>query len=469
MARGLAAGEISSRELTEDFLRRSERWQRTLNAYIEITGDRALATAKRIDALRCRGEKLGPLAGIPMALKDNISTRGVATTCASRVLAGYIPPYDAAVVEKLGDCPLLGKANLDEFAMGSSNSTSAYGPACNPWDPARSPGGSSGGSAALVAAGCAPFSLGTDTGGSVRQPAAFCGVTGFKPSYGRVSRWGLLPLAPSLDQVGVLTPSVEDCALVLQEIAGHDSRDATSAGMSVPDYRAALGTEVSGLKIGLCPEVLADCSRGVGSALAGAARELEKGGGQIISVSLPFLEEAMGAYLLIASAEAASSLARYDGVAYGYRPLSPTLAEMYLGSRVFGPEVLRRLLLGVCSQGKGGGNYELGQRVRRAIVSRLDALFGQVDLLLLPVVSHPAFRLDEEPDPLAMHYNDLYSIPANLAGLPALALPCGFSEGLPLSLQLMAPRFREDLLLAAGSWWQRRTDWHHRRPREVCS
>lgn len=470
MSEAMQSGRLKARELTEYCLDRSERLQGKFNCYISITRERALETADRVDGLRRQGRELSALAGIPMALKDNISTKGVATTCASKVLAGYIPPYDATTVQKLAESPLLGKANMDEFAMGSSSLTSAFGPVGNPWDLKRSPGGSSGGSAALVAAGCAPFSLGSDTGGSIRQPAAFCGVTGFKPSYGRVSRRGLLPLASSLDQIGTLTRSVEDSAPVLQAICGYDPGDSTSARQLVPDFAAALREDVSDLVIGLPTEIMDRCpDKGISAAVEAAALELERGGAKIRWVSMPYEQESLAAYMLIATAEAASNLARYDGVAYGYRHCAVSLEEMYTGSRIFGDEVCRRLMLGTFSLSADSGCscYELGQRARQQISSHLDKLFMEVDMLLLPASPFVAFRLDEELDPLMMYYNDIYAIPANLAGLPAVSVPCGESGGLPIGMQMMAPKFREDLLLRAGYTWQRRTDWHRRCPREV--
>lgn len=461
-------GEFSARELTEHFLNRSEEQQGRLNAYIAITKDKALATAARVDERCRRGEKLGPLAGIPMALKDNIATAGIATTCASKVLANYVPPYDATVVQRLADCPLLGKANMDEFAMGSSGRTSAFGPIRNPWDPSRSPGGSSGGSAALVAAGCTPFSLGSDTGGSVRQPAAFCGVTGFKPSYGRVSRLGLVALASSMDQIGILTRSVADCALLLQAICGHDPADTTSARVKVPDFSAALNEGVSALTLGLPREIMNHCQdKDIAGAVETAAGELEKAGAKIRWVSMPDAEEVMAAYQLIAACEGASNLARYDGVAYGYRYQASSWEEMYRGSRTFGEEVRRRVLLGTYALGAAESPYELAGRVRQRVNAHLEDLFRVVDLLLLPTTPFVPFPLDQELDPFAMHLNDIYAIPANLAGLPALSVPGGEKEGLPLGLQLMAPKFREDLLLRVGYTWQCRSDWHLRHPKEV--
>jgi aspartyl-tRNA(Asn)/glutamyl-tRNA(Gln) amidotransferase subunit A len=468
LSQEMQAGRLTATELTEYYLERSERLQPTINGYISLTRDKAVATAGHVDSLRRQNRELSPLAGIPMAVKDNIAVRGAATTCASKVLADYISPYDATAVEKLAHCPLLGKANMDEFAMGSSSLTSAFGPVANPWDSKRSPGGSSGGSAALVAAGCAPFSLGTDTGGSIRQPAAFCGVTGFKPSYGRVSRRGLLPLAPSLDQIGTLTRSVEDAALVLQEICGYDPGDPASARQDVPDFSACLVDDVSGLALGLPREILESCpDSSTSEAVEEAARKFAQAGAKVSWVSMPYTDESLAAYMLIATAEAASSLARYDGVAYGYRHSSSTLEEMYTGSRIFGAEVRRRLMLGTYNLGPDCSGYELGQQARKHISRHLEELFSQVDLLLLPAAPYIAFPLEEELDPLAMYYNDVYSIPANLAGLPALALPCGESRGLPIGMQMMAPRFREDVLLRAGYTWQCRSDWHLRRPREV--
>lgn len=470
LAAELAAGNISSRELTAYFLACGEGQQKALNAYITITRERALATADRVDRERRQGRKLCPLAGIPMALKDNLSTKGVPTTCASRVLAEYIPPYDATVVAMLADCPLLGKANMDEFAMGSSGQTSAFGAPINPWDHQRSPGGSSGGSAALVAVGCAPFSLGSDTGGSVRQPAAFCGVTGFKPSYGRVSRYGLLPMAPSLDQVGILTRTVADSAIVLQAISGHDPADLTSSSLPVPDYTQALTEDISGLTIGLCLEIQTSCpDKEISLAVEVAARGLEAAGAKIEWVSMPYFDESLAAYMLIATAEAASSLAKYDGVAYGYRRSAPTVEKMYVGSRAFGAEVRRRLLLGTFSLWQGGDNYsyEAGQRIRRHIGAHLTELFSAVDLLLLPATPSVAFASEDTPDPHMMHFNDAYSIPANLAGLPAISLPCGQQQGLPIGMQLWAPRFREDMLFRVGYAWQQLSDWHKSLPGEA--
>jgi len=461
---------LSSRELTHYYLERSEKLQPKLNGYISITQEQALETAAQVDQLCSQGQELGTLAGIPGAIKDNISTQGVPTTCASRVLAEYIPPFDATVVKKLAHSPMLGKASLDEFAMGTGNLTSAFGPVRNPWDLERVPGGSSGGSAALVAAGCAPFSLGSDTGGSIRQPASYCGVTGLKPTYGRVSRNGLIAFASSLDQIGPFAWTIEDCALVLQAICGHDPGDATSAAVDVPDFTAYLHNDVSGLRIGLPQETFSNCPHpDTAKVVLRAAGELEKAGAELSWVSMPYEKEVMAAYILVATAEASSNLARFDGVNFGYRGAGENLEEMYTSSRRFGNEVSRRLVMGTfaLSQKQCGECYELGQRARQLVDSHLGNIFQQVDVLLLPTAPSPAYKLDEGQDPLTAYYNDIYTIPANLAGLPAASLPCGESEGLPIGMQLMAPKFREDLLLRVGYTWQCCSDWHLRRPQEV--
>lgn len=459
---------LSSVELTQYYLERSKKYQGDINGYIAITEDLALAKARQVDEQLAKGES-GPLAGIPVAVKDNIVTRGVPTTCASRVLEGYKSPFDAAVVERLASSPLLGKVSLDEFAMGSANKTSAFGPVRNPWDLRFVPGGSSGGSAALVAAGCAPFSLGSDTGGSIRQPAAFCGVTGFKPTYGLVSRRGLVAFASSLDQIGPIARSIADCALVLQAICGHDPADATSAAREVPDFSASLVTDVRGLRLGLPRENFANCDGEVAGSVERAAGELEKAGAQIKWVSMPYQGEVLTAYMLIAAAEAASNLARFDGVKYGYRGEGQTLEEMYTSSRVFGTTVRRRLMLGTFSlaQEECSECYERGRRLGLLIARHLSGLFQECDVLLLPTSPTTAFALEEDQDSLASYYNDIFTIPANLAGLPAVSLPCGLSKGLPIGMQLMAPRFREDLLLRVGHTWQTITDWHLRRPQGV--
>lgn len=458
---------LSCTELTQYYLERSKKYQESLNTYITITEELALAVAGRVDAQK---DWNGPLAGIPVAVKDNICTQGVPTTCASRVLEGYVPPFNATAMEKLATSPLLGKANMDEFAMGSANETSAFGPVHNPWDLRCVPGGSSGGSAALVAAGCAPFSLGSDTGGSVRQPAAFCGVTGFKPTYGRVSRWGLVATASSLDQIGPITRSIADCALVLQAICGHDPSDATSARKEVPDFSASLNKDVKGIRIGLPREIFSACpNRQVSAAVEKAAQELERAGAKVDWVSMPNTGEVLTAYMLIVGAEAYSNLARFDGVGYGLRGAGKTIEEMYISSRAFGETVRRRLILGAFALDTGNCAecYEGGRRTGLVIAQHLDNLFQDCDVILLPTTPSTAFALEEDQDSLAAYNNDIYTIPANLAGLPAVSVPCGESLGLPIGMQLMAPRFREDHLLRVGYTWQCLTNWHLRWPRGV--
>jgi aspartyl-tRNA(Asn)/glutamyl-tRNA(Gln) amidotransferase subunit A len=470
MLQMLDSKQISARELTEHYLERSIKYQPQLNGYITITGDLALETAARVDVLREQGAERGLLAGIPVAFKDNLATRGLRTTCASKLTENYVPPFDATVVVKLADSPMLGKANLDEFSMGSANENSAFGPVRNPWDLERVPGGSSGGSAALVAAGCVPFSLGSDTGGSIRQPASFCGVTGFKPTYGRVSRKGLVAFASSLDQVGPITRSAEDCALVLQAICGHDPGDATSTTVPVPNFLASICNDVKGLRIGLPREIFAQCpDEDICTAVDSAARELERAGAVLSWVSMPYEREVLAAYMLIGTAEASSNLARFDGVGFGFRGKGKTLEDMYTSSRIFGTEVRRRIMLGTFALGTNNCTecYERGQRARQVITNHLNSIFQEVDVMLLPTSPSTAFKLGADKDSLAMYYNDIYAIPANLAGIPAVSVPCGESKGLPIGMQFMAPRFREDLLLRAGHTWQCLSDWHLRSPKGV--
>ena len=467
LIQSLSSRRVSARELTEHYLERSLKLQPKINGYITITRDLALKTADRIDEHRSQGVEPGLLAGVPVAFKDNLITRGVRTTCASRILENFVPPFDATVVEKLVNSPMLGKASLDEFAMGSANESSVFGPVRNPWDLLRVPGGSSGGSAALVAAGCAPFSLGSDTGGSIRQPASFCGVTGFKPTYGRVSRKGLVAFSSSLDQIGPIARSVEDCALVLQAICGHDPGDATSAAVKVPDFLSSIRNDVKGLRIGLPREVIAQCPDiEIGAAVNAAARELEKAGAKLSWVSMPYEREVLAAYMLIGTAEASSNLARFDGVGFGFRGEGTSIDEMYTSSRGFGDEVRRRIMLGTFALGTDNCTecYERGQRARQVITSHLNTIFQEVDVIMLPTSPSTAFKLGAAKDPLAMYYNDIYAIPANLAGIPAISVPCGESSGLPIGMQFMAPMFREDLLLQVGHTWQCLSDWHLRRP-----
>ena len=471
LGRALATREVSAVELAGQALARAEA-AAGLNAFITIARERALADAAAADARIARGEG-GALAGIPFAHKDLFCTAGLRTTCGSRMLDAFVPPYDATVHARLAAAGgvLVGKANLDEFAMGSSNENSYYGPVRNPWDRSRVPGGSSGGSAALVAAGVVPYATGTDTGGSVRQPAAFCGVTGLKPTYGRVSRYGMVAYASSLDQAGVLARSAEDCAHVLAAIAGGDANDATSVDDPVDDYVAALPRGVAGVRIGVVRELY---GAGVDGAVADATREalrtLEAEGAVLVDVSLPALEHAIAAYYVIAPAEASANLARYDGVRYGHRCADPRdLEDLYSRTRDegFGTEVKRRILTGthVLCSGYYDAYYRRAQQVRRLIANEFAAAFRDVDLLAGPTAPTVAFALGEKSaDPLAMYAADVNTVAVNLAGLPAISLPAGFVGGLPVGLQLVAPAFGESRLLAAGHALQRASDHHARMP-----
>ena len=471
LARRLRAGAVSARELAQQALA-AARQRADLNAFITLDAERAGAAAAAADAARAGGRD-APLLGIPFAHKDIFCTRGLRTTCASRMLADFVPPYDAHVAERLdaAGAVLLGKANMDEFAMGSSNENSAFGAAANPWDIARVPGGSSGGSAAAVAAGIVPFATGTDTGGSIRQPAAFCGITGLKPTYGRVSRYGMIAYASSLDCGGVLARTAEDCAHVLAALAGHDPRDATSARHPVDDYVPALAQPLAGLRIGVAREYFGDgVDAGVAAAVHAALRELEGLGARLVDIALPNAAHAIPAYYVIAPAEASSNLSRYDGVRYGHRCADPTsLEDLYTRSRAegFGAEVQRRILTGtyVLSAGYYDAYYLRAQRVRRRIADDFAAAFADVDLIAGPTTPTPAFRIGEKSgDPLALYAADVNTVAVNLAGLPAISLPAGFVAGLPVGLQLIAPAFAEARLLQAGHRLQQATDWHLRTP-----
>ena len=472
LSRALAARKVSALELAEQALERAGAAV-SLNALVTPTPARARADADAADAALARGAA-GALCGIPFAHKDLFCTAGIRTSCGSRMLDGFVPPYDAAVQERLGaaGAVLIGKANLDEFAMGSSNEHSYYGPVRNPWDPSRVPGGSSGGSAALVAAGVVPYATGTDTGGSVRQPAAFCGVTGIKPSYGRVSRHGMVAYASSLDQAGVIARSAEDCAHVLAAIAGVDARDATSVDRPVDDYVAALADGVRGLRIGVVRELH---GAGVDAPVADRAHEalalLETLGATLVDVSLPSLEHAIAAYYVIAPAEASTNLARYDGVRYGHRCAEPRdLTDLYARSRAegFGAEVKRRILVGthVLCSGYYDAYYRRAQQVRRLVANEFARVFESVDLLAGPTAPTVAFALGEKSDPLAMYAADVNTVAVNLAGLPAISLPAGFVDGLPVGLQLIAPPFAEARLLSAGQALQSASDHHARTPEQ---
>jgi aspartyl-tRNA(Asn)/glutamyl-tRNA(Gln) amidotransferase subunit A len=471
LAQALRARETSAVELAAQALA-AARARDDMNAFVTLDDVRAAEAAQRADETYTKGGG-SPLHGIPFVHKDIFCTNGLRTTCASRMLEHFVPPYDATVVENLdaAHAVAIGKANMDEFAMGSSNENSYFGPVRNPWDGARVPGGSSGGSAAAVAAGIVPFATGTDTGGSIRQPAAFCGITGLKPTYGRVSRWGMIAFASSLDTASVLARSAEDCAHVLGAIAGHDRRDATCADLPVDDYVVALHKPLQGLRIGIAREYCgAGIDRGVGESVQAALRELEKHGATLVDISLPNAHLAIPAYYVIAPAEASSNLARFDGVRYGYACAEPrSLEDLYTRTRAegFGAEVRRRILVGTyaLSAGYFDAYYLRAQRVRRLIANDFTAAFETVDLIAGPTTPTAAFKIGEKSaDPVAMYAADVNTVAVNLAGLPAISLPAGFSDGLPVGLQLIAPAFAEARLLGAAHQFQQLTDWHLRRP-----
>lgn len=468
----LERGELTAADLTRAALLQIDQHNGQINAFLQVADD-ALEQAERIDEKRRRGEPVGKLAGLPVAIKDNICRRNSRTTCASRMLENFIPPYDAHVIECLQaeDAVLLGQTNLDEFAMGSSTETSFFGPTRNPWDTDRTPGGSSGGSAAAVAAGMTPLALGSDTGGSIRQPASFCGIVGLKPTYGRVSRYGLVAFASSLDQIGPMAVDVHGAALLLEVIAGPDRRDSTSVPRSVPAYAQSVNQPLDNLRIGLVREHFAE---GLSAEVEGAVREAigvyESLGAEVEEISLPHSKYAVATYYLIAPSEASSNLARYDGVHYGYRAEKfDNMIDLYAASRgeAFGDEVKRRIMLGTyaLSAGYYDAYYLKALQVRRLIREDFDRAFRQVDLIAGPVCPTPAVKLGELiDDPLAMYLLDVYTIGANLAGLPALSLPCGFSAGgLPIGLQLQAPPFEEERLLRAARMYEAATDWLRRK------
>ena len=471
-SRLLARREISSAELTDAGLERIAAVDDRLSAYITVTADAARAQAAAAD-WRIAAGNAAPLTGVPMQVKDLLCTNGVPTTCASRMLAEYVPVYDATAVARLRaqDAVLLGKGNMDEFGMGSSTENSAFFPTRNPWDTARVPGGSSGGSAAAVAAGAAPFALGSDTGGSIRQPAAFCGVTGLKPTYGRVSRYGLVAYASSLDQIGPLARDAADCALVLQAIAGHDPRDATSLPNLVPDYTAALAGDIAGLRLGVPQEYFGDgMDAGVRAAVTAAIDRLADLGAEIHEVSLPTTEYALACYYIIAPSECSANLARYDGVKYGYSHQGEGdlwQAMERTRQRGFGAEVKRRIMLGAfaLSSGYYDAYYLKAQQARTLIRQDFARVFDEVDALVAPVSPVAAFPIGERvDDPLRMYLVDIYTLPVNIAGLPAMSVPCGFADGLPVGLQLIGPHLSEPALLNIAHSYQQTTDWHRMRP-----
>ncbi len=472
LAAGLRAREFSSVELTRLFLERIEASQPKLNAFISITREQAITAAEAADR-ELAASRGGALTGVPIAHKDIFCTAGVRTTCGSRMLDNFVSPYDATIVARLkgAGAIMLGKVNMDEFAMGSSTETSFYGPVRNPWTTDLVPGGSSGGSAAAVAARLAPLATATDTGGSIRQPAALCGVTGLKPTYGRVSRYGMIAFASSLDQAGTITTTAEDAALVLREMAGFDPNDSTSVDRPVPDYVASLDNPLAGLRIGLLKEFF---EKGLDPASERCIREAlalyEKLGARLLEVSLPNLPLSVPAYYVVAPAECSSNLARFDGVRFGHRCSNPRdLMDLYKRSRGegFGAEVKRRIMTGtyVLSAGYYDAYYLKAQKVRQLIAADFARAFGEVDVLIGPTTPTPAFEIGAKTsDPITMYLNDIYTIGANLAGLPAMSIPCGFTQGLPVGLQIVGPHFSEGKLLNVAHLYQRETDWHTRVP-----
>jgi aspartyl-tRNA(Asn)/glutamyl-tRNA(Gln) amidotransferase subunit A len=472
LAKQLDAGYVSARELVEDAVARTERLNPELNAVIALDKPGALAAAEKADKARATGAT-SPLLGVPMLHKDIFCTRGVQTSCASKMLADFVPPYDATVVKKLNDAGMvsLGKCNMDEFAMGSSNETSFFGAVKNPWDLNRVPGGSSGGSAAAVAAGLTPMATGTDTGGSIRQPAALCGITGLKPTYGRVSRYGMIAFASSMDQAGPMARTAEDCALVLNAMAGHDPLDSTSADMSVPDYSAGLEQSIEGLRVGIPKEFFSShLNDGVAATVSAAIKELEAAGAVIVDVSLPSTDLGVSTYYVIAPAEASANLSRYDGVRYGYRCDSPSdLQDLYLRSRTegFGEEVKRRILIGTFTLSAASYDqyFMKAQQVRRLIADEYETVLKDVDVIAGPSAPNTAFVLNDDSKSITdMYMEDVFTIGANLAGLPAISVPAGLVDGLPVGMQLIGSRFGEGQLLNIAHTFQRRTDWHSLTP-----
>jgi len=465
----------SAVEIVQESLNQIQALEPMLHSFLQITSDRALAHAKQIDAKIANGDDIGLLAGIPIGIKDNLCTKGVPTTCASKILQNFVPPYESTVTQKLIDAGavMVGKTNLDEFAMGGSTETSAYAKTANPWDMSRVPGGSSGGSAAAVAGRECPIALGSDTGGSIRQPASFCGIVGMKPTYGLVSRYGLVAFASSLDQIGPFARSVEDAAILLGAIAGYDPRDSTSLKVDVPDYTQFLTSDLKGKRVGVIKETFGEgLDAEVEKAVNRAIDQLKKLGAEVKEISCPRFRYGIAAYYIIAPSEASANLARYDGVKYGTRiEDAENLMEMYTQTRAegFGAEVKRRIMIGTyaLSAGYYDAYYLKAQKVRTLIKQDFEAAFEQVDVLVSPTAPTTAFKLgDKSQDPLNMYLIDLMTIPVNLAGLPGMSVPCGFdSQGLPIGLQIIGNVLREDQVFQVASAYERSTDWHTRTPK----
>jgi len=472
----LTSKERSATEIAQAQIEQAQAVEPKLKSFVSLTADKALAQARAVDDKIAAGEEIGLLAGVPIALKDNLCTKGIRTTCSSKVLENFVPPYESTVTERLdaAGAVFVGKTNLDEFAMGGSTENSAFQTTGNPWDVARVPGGSSGGSAAAVAGGQAPVSLGSDTGGSIRQPASFCGIVGMKPTYGLVSRFGLVAFASSLDQIGPFGRTVEDTAILLGAIAGHDPKDATSLNVEIPDYTQSLSkggdNPLKGRTIGIVKETFGDgLDASVGSALDAAIEQFKALGAEIKTISCPKFSYGVSAYYIIAPCEASANLARYDGVRYGLRANEPNLLSMYNKTRAegFGDEVKRRIMIGTyaLSAGYYDAFYLKAQKVRTLIKQDFDAAFKDVDVLLSPTVPTTAFKAGAKDDPLSMYLLDLMTIPVNMAGLPGISVPCGFDEeGMPIGLQLVSNVLREDLLFEVAHAYEQATDWHTKQP-----
>ncbi|MEL6491027.1 MAG: Asp-tRNA(Asn)/Glu-tRNA(Gln) amidotransferase subunit GatA [Cyanobacteria bacterium J06621_3] len=472
----LTSKERSAVEIAQAQLDQAQAVEPQLNSFVSLTAEKALQQAKAVDDKIAAGEDIGLLAGIPIALKDNLCTKGIRTTCSSRILENFVPPYESTVTERLAaaGAVFVGKTNLDEFAMGGSTENSAFKTTSNPWDVSRVPGGSSGGSAAAVAGGQAPVSLGSDTGGSIRQPASFCGIVGMKPTYGLVSRFGLVAFASSLDQIGPFGRTVEDTAILLGAIAGHDPKDATSLNVEIPDYTKALPKDpagsLKGRTVGIVKETFGDgLDSKVGDAVNAAIEQLKSLGAEVKTISCPKFSYGVSAYYIIAPCEASANLARYDGVRYGLRAEEPNLLSMYNKTRAegFGAEVKRRIMIGTyaLSAGYYDAFYLKAQKVRTLIKQDFDAAFKDVDVLVSPTVPTTAFKAGEKDDPLSMYLLDLMTIPVNMAGLPGMSVPCGFDDdGMPIGLQLVSNVLREDLLFEVGHAYEQSTDWHTKQP-----